>query len=422
MGRILGLALFALFILLSIGLAKATTLQVGVFSNSEILPNGCYLNLTSADVSIYYYPNQTYVNSHNPSNLVSNCCGSPLTSCYIAIFNIASGSYNVSASATGYVPQSQVINLTSGMGMNFYLSKLNQFKIFLTIKDAITLNPITTVIPCLYYANGTQVPNLPGFLVPNCQITTSYSGYYPIWSGVPTGNYYYTVVASGYAIFTKTTFSLIQDISDNVYMAQSPASVTISSDKTIGNLGDNFTITVHVSSLLPPFVTTRIWVRNPIGSLVLWQDAVPKYANTYNETIFINDYGINDVYAEVTDSGSNTIQSNHLSINIAGGGAGGASMQTIPGIDAVEWTANGWGWVLPFFTPFFLGTMFAVITSGVIARLAKEGMVGGITFVAFMISYTIMGLYPTWIGVILIVISAGVTVQMIGRMLGWIKS
>jgi hypothetical protein len=417
MKRILFFVVMFMFLLLIAG-AKAITLQVGVFSDSEYTSQGCKLNLTQAVVSIRYNSNQSFVTSQSPSNILSHCCysGGNYYDCYVAIFDLANDTYNVTATATGYVGESTTIVLDTGKGTNFFLAKLDTWNIFLNVRDSLTLAPITTIIPCLYFSNGTQVPTLGGFTTPNCNVVTSYSGFYDMWRGVPTGSYYYTVRTSGYALFNSGTFSLTADRTDTVGLSASPMNVFMIADKSSGLPGDTFTFNVSISNGLPAF-TNRLYVKDPSGNVILYQSQ--HGTSSFSVPVIISTYGNNDVYTDVTDSTDNTVESNHITINIGGGGT--IPTTPISGINVTEWQENGWGWALPIFTPIFIFTFGAGVISGILAAISGNagGVIGGITWVAFMMLYTLMGIYPSWVGIVLIILSGGVTVMFMGKMLGW---
>jgi hypothetical protein len=75
----------------------------------------------------------------------------------------------------------------------------------------------------------------------------------------------------------------------------------------------------------------------------------------------------------------------------------------IPSVNQTAWQMGGYGWVLPFFTPFFIATVILAIISALAARVG--GMtVGGIVALALIFGYSVLGIYPMWVGIILVVL------------------
>jgi hypothetical protein len=66
-----------------------------------------------------------------------------------------------------------------------------------------------------------------------------------------------------------------------------------------------------------------------------------------------------------------------------------------------------YGWLAPFFSPFFLVTLIALAIAGYITKELKPekpALVFGIAFIAILIALSIMGIYPSWVAIILIVL------------------
>jgi len=87
----------------------------------------------------------------------------------------------------------------------------------------------------------------------------------------------------------------------------------------------------------------------------------------------------------------------------------------IPAIDVIEWESAGYGWALPFFTPLFIVSLVIAVISGVVGRIA--GMtVGGITLMLFVLVFTLFGVYPWWVGIVFLIVSAFVVAKFITGM------
>jgi hypothetical protein len=80
-------------------------------------------------------------------------------------------------------------------------------------------------------------------------------------------------------------------------------------------------------------------------------------------------------------------------------------IQPIPAINVTEWQSSGWGWLIPFMTPMFLSTFIISAISGGIAYLSKQWMIGGVAFLMFIIVLTVAGVYPLWLGIVVIILA-----------------
>jgi hypothetical protein len=95
-------------------------------------------------------------------------------------------------------------------------------------------------------------------------------------------------------------------------------------------------------------------------------------------------------------------------------GGGLVPVTPIYPINATEWTAAGYGWILPFFSAFFLSTLFIVGVS------AGAGMVGGpwagvATGVIMILALSVMGIYPQWVAIIIVLFAVASAAMMFSK-------
>jgi len=89
----------------------------------------------------------------------------------------------------------------------------------------------------------------------------------------------------------------------------------------------------------------------------------------------------------------------------------------VAAINETQWIAEGYGWMLPFFSRFFMATMFLIMV------LVVAGWMGGptpaaVAGVALLIAYSVIGIYPLWVLLMLGLITAAVAVyftRVLGR-------
>lgn len=69
-------------------------------------------------------------------------------------------------------------------------------------------------------------------------------------------------------------------------------------------------------------------------------------------------------------------------------------------INATEWQAAGYGYLLPFFSVFFLATMFLIV---VVAGAAMVGgaVGGGAATLGLLIVFSVLGIYPIWVAMLI---------------------
>jgi hypothetical protein len=91
-----------------------------------------------------------------------------------------------------------------------------------------------------------------------------------------------------------------------------------------------------------------------------------------------------------------------------------------PVISKAELDEMGVGWLAPFFTPFFLSTVALIGVSGFVALKVKTnaGVVFGIVALLLTLVFTIIGIYPLWLGIIFMLIGGFIVVRTVSGVLG----
>jgi hypothetical protein len=119
---------------------------------------------------------------------------------------------------------------------------------------------------------------------------------------------------------------------------------------------------------------------------------------------------------DVYYAGSN---SNVLTITTATTTTTPLPVEPIPAIDTAEWTAAGYGWALVFFSPMFLATIFMAFICAICAKLGGATF-SGIMALVFVAIYSLpqVNIYPSWLGVVLIIIGAFVIAKWGGEVFG----
>jgi hypothetical protein len=91
----------------------------------------------------------------------------------------------------------------------------------------------------------------------------------------------------------------------------------------------------------------------------------------------------------------------------------------ISAINAADWTAAGFGWLLWMFSPIFLDTLLMAGFTGAVSYLGSRVnsgaamIVGSGTFLVGVIILTIFGIYPAWIGLILGLLTGFIFVRLV---------
>jgi len=90
------------------------------------------------------------------------------------------------------------------------------------------------------------------------------------------------------------------------------------------------------------------------------------------------------------------------------------SSTPIAPINQTQWVLNGWGWVLPFFTPIFMLTSATGFISGIAGKFGGMA-IGGIVALMLTLIFTIIGVYPAWLGIVVIIIGGFILVNMVTK-------
>ena len=183
--------------------------------------DGCEQDVPSPTITIKDMGGNT-VASGTTNIVKQNCykCGSLQKPCYVARFNLAPMErYLVIISKSGYRTFQGNVTGTYSASYKFYLDRENEYTIGIEVRSATTNQTIGTVRRCLYYQNGSIVPDLyPNIIF--CGEMSNAGGNYDYYC-VPSDSYYFTIEASGYQKYTSETFYLSQDMERKVYLSPS---------------------------------------------------------------------------------------------------------------------------------------------------------------------------------------------------------
>jgi hypothetical protein len=89
----------------------------------------------------------------------------------------------------------------------------------------------------------------------------------------------------------------------------------------------------------------------------------------------------------------------------------------IPAINQTDFILTGYGWALPLFSPMFIYTVILAFIAGIGAKFGGV-TVGGITALALVFVFTVFGIYPAWIGVIMVLVGGFIFVKFGTNILG----
>lgn len=367
--------------------------------------DGCMMDVPNALIEIYQ--GSTLIASGTPNVSVPNIyrCGALQKPAKVISFLLPSGLYTVKSSASGYKNYSVNINLQYSRDYTEFMNRNGFNNIWINLRDSLTNDTIDIAYRCLRYSNGTIVPD--GY--PDAYWCENVAGYgiYPYYC-VPTANYYYTFESTGYAKYTSNIFTLNADREDWVYMSSiSPGnfSVQIGADKISGAPGETFTITYTIYGGQPTFYPD-IRILDSGGQLQI-RDLNPEQGYQFNKSIVLTTPGITEVWSVVKDYTNGQAESNHISINVIGQVVPlmGNVTGPIPQINQTEWNEQGYGWLLPIFTPMFIYTFIMAISAIGGSVVSKQVALGAIIAICFIGVYTYYGIYPTWLGFVLIILA-----------------
>jgi len=83
-------------------------------------------------------------------------------------------------------------------------------------------------------------------------------------------------------------------------------------------------------------------------------------------------------------------------------------LQPAGGLNATEWQEAGYGWALFLFSPMFMATIIGIAISGIVAMKAGGGrklLVFTITFLSLVFIFMLAGAYPSWLGIVFIIVA-----------------
>lgn len=317
------------------------TLSIAVYDSCAFDTDNCFLDVSNPTIEIWKEDLRIIQGTFNAT--ASNCpskCPSPIQkSCNVLRVKLAEGVYTIKVYKSGYQSFEGDFMLNMDIIFPVFLTKANTYKIKISVKDSQTGSYITKIQRCLYYSNGSVVPD--PYLGAKWCAEVSSGGEYT-WYCVPQGSYYYTVFAEGYQTYKSGTFTLNADREDTVL-------------------------------LTPTYLPPGVICGNGICE--------PPYENI---TSCPQDCG-------------------HLA--------------PLPQINVSEWQELGYGWLLPLFTPFAFYNFIMIFLALIGGALTREASVPLGIILCFIVIYTFFGIYPWWLGFVLIIIAGFLFVNMIRRVM-----
>ncbi|MFH7835234.1 MAG: NosD domain-containing protein [Candidatus Aenigmatarchaeota archaeon] len=315
------------------------TLNIAVYDTCSFDSDQCFLDVSNPTIQIWKEGIKIVERSFNAT--IPNCpnkCPQPIQkACSVLSVKLAEGTYTIKVYKTGYNSFEGDLLLNMDLTFPVLLSRENSYTIKVKVMDSINRSYIKNILRCLYYSNGSVVPDP----YPNAKWCAEISGTGEYsWYCAPRESYYYTISADGYQPYRSSTFYLNADREDIVLL--SPTAYT------------------------PPGVICGNGICEP-------------------------------PYENATSCPQDC-----------------ALLAPIPQINKTEWEEMGYGWLVPLFSPFAIYNLIMIsfaVLGGVITREASAVL--GIILV-FVAIYTFMGIYPWWLGVVLIIIAGFLFVNLIG--------
>jgi hypothetical protein len=245
---------------------------------------------------------------------------------------------------------------------------------------------------------------------PNPQWTSG-SGYFE-WSDIEQAEYYYVVEKTAFSRYTGPTFNLTADKTDNIILYPIPVTIILTVEESRVSIGQNFKFHVHTDGLVPSF-----WVESKSrvagNASVYYLKGFTAYTSDFDYTIPANSLYAGD-WETTVNVGNYT--SNAVSHTVSP--LVTIPFEPVPQVNRTEFEQMGLTWVLPLLSPTFILTIVLAVICALLEKVAKSG---GKVFIIIMIIgifiFTLVGVYPYWVGIIFILFSA-VIVATIFK--GWI--
>jgi len=274
---------------------------------------------------------------------------------------------------------------------------------------------------CLYYPNGTIVPDKYGYLRRCGSYSQAEVGFWGdiMWGGVNNGSYYFRVIVAGMQPYQSQVFTLPPSYYETVSFNPAAFTAQLSSDTTyVTSLGSPVSFSLVMGVGVPPY-DGYISIVNENGINNVSFPAMQRYSNQQNLTVYSGYgpyeliYGVNYVRATIRDGTGQDYGSNPLYITVSRSQEVAPiplvpnATDPIPSINATEWQSAGFGWFLPFTTPMFIYTLGYMIFATIAGVLSKGNLVvpAGIILV-FLGLGTYFGFYATWLGIVLTLLAA----------------
>jgi len=372
--------------------------------------------------NVTYYMNSTFIatiyNLYNDTYVLKSNGGSSIgTWIWYAVVNDSSG-YNT---VTNSVPV-----IITGVGISPFT--LNVTPTSANVTDIFTFTtseiyggnaPYTVTI----YLNTTDI-EVGGCRAVGEHEICRYADY------LPSGNWYAFAIARDSVGNLKTSTAI--PVSVSALPLGNPLNATLRLSPTSGDTTTIFTFTLSIQGGSPPYYVSWFDVTTPICSEERY-DQEPPLTITEKYNFWA---GSHSVQVTVRSADGQSAPSNSIDFNVAWAGqtinitaydcrgtlgtniASGSSSQA-PLVDTGLLVGAGAGWLAPFFTPLFFSTIMLLGTSGLLSLATSKyvggGQTSGIVFVVsamiLAIIYSILGIYPAWLTIALIIVASFLTAK-----------
>lgn len=365
------------------------TLDISVFDGEKIhLPPDDYCNsFYNATVCV----NGECLYNHTGIEEDVYCVsGYPAKDLYVYQFNITSGIRTVTANWEDYVPFSEEKYYSSeyNVSKSIILYPYVSADIGLTVMDAYNSQRIPSALHSLFYSNGTCVNDI---WLSKCMEYYTWSDGTGRFANLELNEkYYYIVQKTGYKKYNSDIFNLTANVDHTVYLIPTEEFIILDINPKVAEASTLLNFTVD-TSIMPPFYVyvdcidggelSVQWTSNDYNSSKIVQGSEFLYSGTYVCTATIKEY-----------------TSNSVSIKAEG----------------IEETASELGYFAFILSPIFISAIVLLGFSGFIEhQLKAEGKAFLLSFLVISLILTVLGIFPWWLGFVLIVVSGVLIVKFI---------
>jgi hypothetical protein len=216
-----------------------------------------------------------------------------------------------------------------------------------------------------------------------------------------------------------------------------PLNATLSMTPLTGDSKTVFTFTLNIVGGAPPYYVSWLDYSGTICGNERY-DQEPPLTITERYSFWAGSHGIS---TSIYSSDGQSTASNRLDFNVAWAGEANITAydckgtygyrverptvpieQQIPLVNETALREAGAGWLVPFFTPLFFSTIMLIGISGLvtvaISKYSGGGehtpMVFGLVALVMIAIYGILGIYPSWLVIVLIILAGFIFAKMVG--------